>query len=302
VRVSAKTACPACGSDCALLFRARDENRRLSDAVFDYHRCTRCGLIFLSPVPANLTSYYTGEYYGTPPRLEDLSRAAAAVEGYKLDLVQRFVGGGRLLDIGPGLGGFACLAKEAGYEVDVIEMDRDCCTFLSDVVGVRAICSGAPESALEGEGPYDVVTLWHAIEHLPDPFGMLAAASRNLKPGGVVVVAAPNPDSLQFRLLGRWWTHVDAPRHLFLVPLSVLVASARDNGLQVAWRTTTDKGGLGWNAFGWRQSLANLASKRMLRPFAKAAGAGLTYLAAPLERTGERSATYTVVLTKEAST
>lgn len=297
--VSGKRACPSCDSDSSLLFLARDLNRRFSNETFPYYRCTFCGLVFLDPVPGDLASYYAGNYYGSLPSLPDLIGAAKVVEGYKLDLVRRFVPEGRLLEIGPGLGGFASLAKEAGYEVDAIEMDQTCCAFLSEVVGVRAICSAAPESVLPAERPYDVVALWHVFEHLPDPWGTLAAASARLKPGGIVIIAAPNPDALQFRLLGRRWTHVDAPRHLSLVPLRVLVQRAREGGLEAVLRTTIDEGGIGWNSFGWRESLANMAPGSALRPVARAVGTGLTYALAPFERTGLRGATYTVVLKKE---
>jgi SAM-dependent methyltransferase len=301
VGVSGKTPCPSCDSDSSLFFLTRDLNRRLSDESFPYYRCTVCGLVFLAPVPEDLAFYYTGDYHGALPSLPELIGAAKVVEGYKLDLVRRFVSEGRLLEIGPGLGGFASLAKEAGYEIDTIEMDQRCCAFLSEVVGVRSICSAAPESVLPAEGPYDIVALWHAFEHLPDPWGTLAAASVRLKPGGIVIIAAPNPDALQFRLLGRRWAHVDAPRHLSLVPLRVLVQQARERGLEAVLRTTSDEGGIGWNSFGWRESLANMSPARALRPVARAFGTGLTYALAPFERTGLRGATYTVVLKKETS-
>jgi 2-polyprenyl-3-methyl-5-hydroxy-6-metoxy-1,4-benzoquinol methylase len=294
-----KTApCPVCDGETALFFRTRDLNRRLSGEIFAYHRCRSCRLVFLDPVPCDLASYYDEDYHGALPSLSQLIAAAKGVEGYKLELVRRFVRQGRLLEIGPGLGGFACLAKEAGYEVEAIEMDEKCCSFLSNVVGVRTICSHSPASVLSTEGPYDIVALWHVFEHLPDAFGTLAAASRRLKPGGVVVIAAPNPDGLQFRLLRHRWAHVDAPRHLFLVPLRLLLQRAQAHGLEPVLCTMTDEGGIGWNSFGWRESLANLVGGRALRPLARRAGTALTYALAPLERTGRRGATYTVVLRK----
>jgi 2-polyprenyl-3-methyl-5-hydroxy-6-metoxy-1,4-benzoquinol methylase len=294
--VSAQDSCPVCGSIAQLLFRIRDVNRRLSDETFTYHRCPSCELIFLAPVPSDLGLYYPSDYYGTRPSLEDLADAAAVLEGYKLELVRRFVAGGRLLDIGPGLGGFACLAKRAGFDVEVIEMDAMCCSFLSEVAGIRAINSAAVAPALQDEGGYDVITLWHVIEHLPDPWETLAAASSHLQAGGIIVIAAPNPDALQFRLLKRRWAHLDAPRHLFLIPLPSLLRRAHSLGLVPAFRTTTDEGGINWNAFGWRESLGNMTPRATLRPLARAVASGLTHVAAPLERTGLRGSTYTVVL------
>jgi SAM-dependent methyltransferase len=299
-RTSGPILCPRCGSEAPLLFETRDLNRRISAETFAYFGCARCDLVFLDPVPADLGTYYPDEYYGGLPSLPDVVVFARTVESYKLDLIRRFAPNGRLLDVGPGPGGFAYLAKEAGYEVDAVEMDETCCSFLSEVVGVRAIRTSEPASVLQAEGPYDVVTLWHVLEHLPDPFGMLAAVESCLKPDGVVVIAAPNPDSFQFRLFGRWWTHVDAPRHLCLVPHRILVGDAAKHGLQEIFTTTTDDGGLGLNAFGWRESLANLTPVRVLRPLARAVGDCVTRAVAPYERVGSRGATYTVVLRKRS--
>jgi SAM-dependent methyltransferase len=256
-------------------------------------------VVFLGVIPRDLNAYYPSDYHGGLPSLLDLTRAARVIEGYKLEIVRRFVPAGRLLEIGSGLGGFACLAKEAGYEVETIEADETCCSFLSSVIGVSAICTRMPAEVLATGGPYDVIALWHVLEHLLDPLETFALASERLKPGGVMVIATPNPDALQFWLMGRWWAHVDAPRHLFLFPIRVLGERARDHGLSGVMCTTTDEGGLGWNSFGWRQSLANLMQARALRPLADGVGTALSYVAAPFERARLRGATYTLVLQKD---
>jgi SAM-dependent methyltransferase len=285
-----------------MLYTTKDFNRGLSDEQFTYYRCPNCHLTFLSPVPNDLGRYYPPEYYPMPASLAELARAAEA-ERYKIDLVRRLATAGHLLEIGPATGTFAYLAKQAGFEVDTIEMDAACCAFLERVVGVRAVRSADAAGALATLDTYDVIVLWHVIEHLADPWETLEAAQRHLGPGGVLVIATPNPASFQFRIFGRYWAHLDAPRHLELIPVERLTSWAEGVGLSVVLKTTTDAGGLGWNLFGWIESLANLAARVTgRRRVPTLLGRISSRLMRPIERgPGFHAATYTVALQRPAA-
>jgi 2-polyprenyl-3-methyl-5-hydroxy-6-metoxy-1,4-benzoquinol methylase len=289
--------CPQCKKDPSLYFRTRDLNRKISKEMFDYYRCQSCGLIFLWPIPDNLGDYYPKQYYTIPPSLQRLT-AGAEGERYKIEIVQRFARHGRLLEIGPAYGSFALLAKNAGFQVEVIEMDGDCCKFLNEVAGIRAINSCDPAEALKDAGPYEVITLWHVIEHLADPWSTLKAMAERLQPGGLLVIAAPNPKAFQFRVLGRFWPHVDAPRHLSLIPLSLLQQETAALGLEAIWSTTSDKGTLGWNKFGWEVFLANFASRGFFRKYFGKIGRTIHKLVTPIERMDGLGSAYTVVFRK----
>ncbi|MFN2628142.1 MAG: class I SAM-dependent methyltransferase [Gaiellaceae bacterium] len=247
--------------------------------------------MYLENVPDRLADYYAAEYYGDPTA-EEFAAAARAHEGYKVELLQRFAQAGRLLDIGPARGGFAYLARESGFDVTVAEPDPGCCAFIAKRLGIRTVNSGDVVGVLAREEAFDVITLWHVIEHLTDPFAALAAAAGALRPGGVLIVAAPNPQALQLRVFGSRWTHVDAPRHLALIPLRVL---EQRSGLRTLLRTTSDPGGIAWNAFGWRESLGNLTTVHVAGAALRRAGSALAVLAAPIERHGLCGAAYTVV-------
>ena len=64
---------------------------------------------------------------------------------------------------------------------------------------------------------------------MPRPWIVLEEAARRLNPGGVLLVAAPNPDAWQARLLKSYWPHHDMPRHLFALPIPWLVAFGQKN-------------------------------------------------------------------------
>jgi 2-polyprenyl-3-methyl-5-hydroxy-6-metoxy-1,4-benzoquinol methylase len=290
--------CRLCGADARLAFRVGDIYRRLSDETFDYYRCSRCQSIVLSPIPTDLGRYYPADYYRLPESAEGLSPLAEE-EHYKLDIVLRQRTSGRLLDIGPSAGAFAYLAKQAGFEVSAMEMDAACCRFLERVVGVRVIETDDPAQALQSEGDYDVITLWHVIEHLPSPWEVLAEAAKKLRPGGLLVIAAPNPEALQFRLFGRYWMHLDAPRHLQLIPVAEIVHRAGSHRLRPVEITTRDGGTLTCNAAGWKGSAAMWLTDHSVRAFRWKLGGALALAAAPLDRIGRLGSAYTVVLAPE---
>jgi len=120
------------------------------------------------------------------------------------------------------VGSFAYLAQEADYKTEVIEMDKTCCDFIEGVLGIKAINSADIVASLKDRGQYDVIALWQVLEHFPDPWTVLPVLAQHLAPDGILVIATPNPDAFQFRLLRSLWTHIDAPRHVELIPITLL--------------------------------------------------------------------------------
>ncbi len=290
-------ACALCGRPSTSAFVTPDRNRRVSAEQFTYYRCSVCGTLSLRPVPLDLERYYPSAYYTLPRTRGDLLGLIGS-EQYKLDIVGGFVASGRLVEIGPAGGGFVAAALQAGYEASVIEMDGECCRTMRNMLGIEAHETDDPGSALSAHGPFDVVAMWHAIEHLPHPRDVLVAAATALAPGGVIAVATPNPDAFQFSLFGTRWTHVDAPRHLALIPAKTLAGVGRDLGLEMVMQTTRDPGTLVWNTFGWRESLAGFATGARASGALRAVGSVLGRAARPIELHGHNGSAYTLVLRK----
>ena len=299
------SACPVCGADSVYALSAVDRNRETTAERFVYNRCTACGTLFVVDVPEDLSPYYGGGYYqfdsnGEPPWKTD--SALLAAEEFRARLLARHVQSGQLIDIGAGTGGFAAAAHSAGFEVTAIDMDARCCGYMESSLGVRAICSDEPIQALQALPAADVITLWHSLEHLRDPVRMLAAATANLKAGGVLAIGVPNPRSLQFRLLGARWPHLDAPRHLTLMPANALIAQGQRLGLQPLKLTTSDPSGLASNFHGWAYALRHRPASGPASPAIGYAAALITTALAPVERTGAHGAALTVLLQKREPT
>lgn len=292
-----KAPCPNCKSQSEPYFNSKDYNRHVTKETFHHYRCPECELIFISPIPENLGSYYPDAYHLIPDSVARLEKTSEQ-DRYKIEIVRKFVKAGNLLEIGPSFGGFTYLAKKAGFCVDVIEMNAHCCEFLRDVVGVHAIKSDDPVQALRQAGPYDVIALWHVIEHLPNAWATLEAVCARVKPGGYVVLASPNPDAFQFRIMGRYWLHVDAPRHVMLIPMKLLVTKMEQLGMKAEWITTGDEGTLRCNVGGWEVSFINLSSNRFIKKVLHRIGRLAARLFAPIERREGQGSAYTMVFKK----
>ena len=294
--MSGVTGCPLCGGETIHAFRVSDRNRGITGQSFEYRRCRSCGTTFLLDVPVDLGRYYPEDYYVLPAPAE-LDRAANG-EAPRLKMLRAFVPDGPIVEIGAGFGVFSRAARRAGFEVTAIEMDERCCEYLEDVVGVRAIRSHTPGRALADVGPTRAIVMWHVLEHLPRPWDVLEQVAKRLEPGGVFALAMPNPDSLQFRLLGGRWAHVDAPRHLFLIPFAALRERAEKLGLEFRLLTTSDPATRGWNVFGWEYAIRRHPARRRSTLVTRTCSRALALGLAPLERRGMNGTAYTAVFVK----
>ena len=217
----------------------------------------------------------------------------------KINTVLRFVSAGRLLEVGPAFGVFAWQAKQAGFAVDVIEMDRRCCDYLQDTLGVNVTQSDNPPDAMQALPQHEVIAIWHVLEHLPDALAFMCAASANLVSGGVLVIAMPNPEAWQFKVMGRHWPHLDAPRHLTLIPETWMTRQAAELGMEKVYLTSDDSDARSWNRFGWQRLLMNRFAGKFLQRAMFVVGYALSFVMTPFDRKDFRGSAYTIVFRKK---
>ena len=120
---------------------------------------------------------------------------------------------GRLLDIGAGTGFFLRAAKKRGWTVTGIEPNQTARNFANS----KAPNTVFDEDKLQTlpEHSFDVITLWHVLEHLPDLQSDIAAFQKLLKPNGRIVLAVPNFKSFDSDYFKAFWAAYDVPRHLW---------------------------------------------------------------------------------------
>jgi SAM-dependent methyltransferase len=117
----------------------------------------------------------------------------------------------RLLDAGAGRGRFVAAARRAGFDAHGIEPSPRGVAAAREAYGVELHAATLADARLDGA--FDVVTLWHVLEHLDDPGAALEKVKTLLPPGGTVLVGVPNLDSVQARIADDRWFHLDLDRH-----------------------------------------------------------------------------------------
>ena len=289
--------CPYCETKAKFFLRTKDFNRKINNKDFNYYKCKKCHLIFLNPVPPDLGRYYPKTYHHIPNE-KDFLKNNSLIEQYKIDIIKNFKSHGNLLEIGSSLGTFLYLASREGFNVSTIEMDKYCCEFISKNIRANVVNSNDILKALENLGNFDVICLWHVLEHLIDGLKILELIVSKLNKGGCLVLATPNPKSFQFKIMNRLWPHIDAPRHVYLIPHKLLISKMRNLGMDVLFLTTKDKGSLGWNFFGWEFFFGKLNNKSIKNIFLRILGRSLAFILQPIERIEGLGSAYTIVFKK----
>lgn len=258
-------ACPYCKAASEYRLSSSDLNRRTTTAIFDFYQCSGCNLLFLDPRPDDMGPFYKGGYQSIPKSLAEL-RTIAKLEKYRMESILKYKKTGRLLEIGPWMGIFSCNAKDAGFDVTAVEMNQQCVDFLTDVVGVKAIQSSDPAAALGAMSEkFDVIALWHSLEHLPEPWIVLQRVAERLAPGGILLVAVPNIESYDFSVLKSGWVHLDAPRHFFFYSASSLEKLCSANGLETLELTTSDRLSTILSIYAWCEQANRMVPVKYIR-------------------------------------
>ncbi|MDE6347471.1 MAG: class I SAM-dependent methyltransferase [Bacteroides sp.] len=215
-------ACPLCGG--THLERALTcIDHYASGEVFHLCRCHDCGFLFTQDFPVEAE---IGRYYETPDYISHSDTRKGAmnsvyhwVRNYMLGRKARLVmheayrKEGRLLDLGTGTGYFPDAMRRRGWQVEAVEKSAQARAFAREHFGLEV----KPHTALGdlAPGSFDVITLWHVMEHLEPLNRTWETLHSLLTAKGVLIVAVPNCSSYDARKYGAYWAAYDVPRHLW---------------------------------------------------------------------------------------
>ena len=211
--------------------------------LVNYYRCERCTVIFLNPQPTieTLKQQYTHpELLTTGPARAYSSHAPfhlKEINRPRLRNVLRYrAAQGDLLDVGCGMGDFCILAKEAGFRVFGTEFSGQYAEVAKSVSGAEHVYVGRLQEIDFGNKMFDVISLWHVFEHLPDPLPTLVSLMGLLKPGGLISIEVPNADESRNRPMYQADIEkctIDRLEHLFYYSIRALQNACMQVGLTI---------------------------------------------------------------------
>jgi 2-polyprenyl-3-methyl-5-hydroxy-6-metoxy-1,4-benzoquinol methylase len=255
-----KLLCPLCNnSEHEVLFAARDADR-LRAKPFEVVRCTTCKLVATRPFLNDeaLSIWYRPRYHGwwKGKKWHPFSFITKIFQKNRLKYIsQHMTDAIRLIDIGCGDGTFIEYMESCGFEVYGIENPELFPQSAEQFLDVD-LNRQTGDSELSRKGfRADIVTLWHALEHVSDPLSLLRQAHRALKPSGLLIISSPNFESIQSTLCSGKWFHLDLPRHRWHFSPGTMTGLLQKSGFSVI---SLSHFSLEYNPFGWMQSLLNL--------------------------------------------
>jgi SAM-dependent methyltransferase len=148
----------------------------------------------------------------------------------RLQLLTRHVNTGRLLDVGASTGDFLSAAAGAGFVVSGIEPDPG--TSATARAAGLDVSTGSLDSVGPPAGGYDVVTMFHVIEHLDSPRAALSRVRELLAPGGIVLIETPRVDCAWFTLAPARWRQL-IPDHYWFFSPATLGALMQQTGFEL---------------------------------------------------------------------
>ncbi|MDQ1644892.1 MAG: hypothetical protein QOJ50_1076 [Cryptosporangiaceae bacterium] len=233
-----RDSCPWCGS-AALSVRLRTTDLiQRKPGRFTLDECGDCSHIFQNPrlSLAGLGFYYRDFYDGAGEDQTELLFATSA-GSYKAraEMVQPFATPRRWLDVGGGHGHFCNVARDVWPEAsfDVLDMSASIEEAQARGWAVTAHRGMFPDLAGSLTGQYDVVSMYHYLEHTREPLEELDAAWKLLHTGGHLLIEMPNPCSGMSRVLRRYWVPWFQPQHQHLIPPANLVRALEERGFGV---------------------------------------------------------------------
>jgi 2-polyprenyl-3-methyl-5-hydroxy-6-metoxy-1,4-benzoquinol methylase len=208
---------------------------------FSLRKCSECGCIFISNIKIDsnyYNNYYKDDYYSDGKENKLLGKFWALIyetlfkkkEEYILNYFKNRKSKISILDIGCGKGDFLADLDPDKFEKNGVEINPqgiEICRRKNINVYDKKV-----ESIDFGSKKFDVITLWHVLEHLENPLIIFEKAQNLLSEGGVLILQVPNNESLGFGFGREYWFHLDSPRHLVIPSQKTIKKACEISGLR----------------------------------------------------------------------
>ncbi|HMO16796.1 MAG TPA: class I SAM-dependent methyltransferase [Oligoflexia bacterium] len=234
--------CLSCGSDSSMFFINAKDDLSGMPGLFTFVKCLDCNLVYQNPriTLDNIPDYYDDNYiayrkrsdWGILSRFHKSSMYKHDLD--KLKLISEFIKldqSSKCLDLGCATGSFPALLNNKfsceSWGLDFKDFSTECRA--NNVSFIKGTVSEMPFM----KECFDLITMWHFLEHDYDPLDTLKRSRQFLKKGGYVIIEVPALDSLSFKVFRSVWPGLQAPQHTALYSKSSLLNVATRAGLKV---------------------------------------------------------------------
>lgn len=212
------TICPICEGT-AFNHLADPKDFTITQEQYQVIQCRKCTLGITSPRPDDkeLGRYYASDEYishaDKPASLFDRAYRIARSSALrtKLHLLQKLSTGRTILDFGCGTGDFLKYLQQNGYDVQGVEPSSKARAIAARKIGENKVTSEIQDINIQ----FDIITLWHVLEHIPDLNSTIEQLKRRLHKNGFLLIAVPNVKSWDSEHYKDFWAAYDTPRHLW---------------------------------------------------------------------------------------
>lgn len=231
--------CPVCGHQHFSPFLSCQDHT-LSQEKFSIVACAQCQFKFTNPRPSaqSIGQYYQSDTYIS--HHDEAQNLMAKVYVWvrkftlkgKLNLINTLAKkqtSKRLLDVGCGTGMFLHACRLGGWQCSGMEPDPAARAKAEKNIGQKLLAQ--IDESLQ-KNTFDVVTLWHVLEHIHTLNETLTTLRESLKTGGHIVIAVPNHQSHDAQKYGKYWAAYDVPRHLYHFSQNTMIQLLEKHGFE----------------------------------------------------------------------
>ena len=195
------------------------KDNSVSSETFELYKDHMLDMLITTPQPADdeLGRYYESDDYisHTDGKRSLFEKSYQFVKNIALKNKLKLINSlqsqkGELLDIGTGTGDFLMTAKNDGWKTTGIEPSRKA----KEIASKKGVNFADSTNQLQDHS-FDVITMWHVLEHVPNLEEQISELKRLLKPNGNIIIAVPNFNSYDAKHYGEFWAAYDVPRHLW---------------------------------------------------------------------------------------
>ena len=230
--------CPICTTEMKFKFVTKDY--LVTGESFDIVECEACSIRTTTPFPDKkiIGNYYSSDdYISHDDKVSGIFDSIyGLVRTYQLNKKKKLIGkyfnksNGKILDIGCGAGDFLQYMKENHWNINGVDTSNKARKIANKKLNIKVM---DPKDWINNKEKYDVITCWHSLEHVHEPWVYLDKIKKSLTLDGFLIVALANYQSTHAKIYKEFWAAYDTPRHLYHFTIKSMNKTIKPHGLNI---------------------------------------------------------------------